>query len=430
MTSPARSLRVAYLAAGAGGMYCGSCMRDNRVAATLITQGRDVMLMPLYTPLRTDERDVSMQRVYYGGINAFLQQKLALFRHTPWFVDRLLDAPSLLRGVGKLAAKTDAKDLGALTVSVLQGRDGLQRKELKKLIVGLRGLKPDCVVLPNLMFAGVARDLKNALNVPVLCTLAGEDIFLDALPDPYRTNVDDLITEHAAAIDAFISPTQYFSRLCIERFKLDPGRVRHVPMGISIDDCDIASPGDGPVVIGYLARASPEKGLAILCNAFARVRDAGHDCRLRVAGYVEPADRAYYEQAQASISQAGHGEHVQFCGELDRKGKMDFLRSLHVLSVPAVYHEAKGFYVLEAMACGVPVVQPDIGSFRELVEPAQAGLLYDPTVEGALEESLISLIENKQLRAKMGQAGTRAVRERHTDQHMADGVWAIIEEVC
>ena len=52
-------MRVVYLIAGAGGMYCGSCLRDNRLAATLIKQGRDVVLVPLYTPIRTDEADVS-----------------------------------------------------------------------------------------------------------------------------------------------------------------------------------------------------------------------------------------------------------------------------------------------------------------------------------------------------------------------------------
>ena len=74
-------MRLAYIAAGAGGMYCGSCMHDNTLAAALMRRGVDVALIPTYTPLRTDEESVSLDRVFYGGINVFLQEKLGLFRH-------------------------------------------------------------------------------------------------------------------------------------------------------------------------------------------------------------------------------------------------------------------------------------------------------------------------------------------------------------
>ena len=147
-------MRIAHLAAGAGGMYCGSCMHDNRLAATLIGQGREVVLIPLYTPLRTDEIDVSEGRVYYGGINTYLQQVSAFFRHTPAVFDWLFDWPTLLRGVGKLASRTRPEDLGEMTLSVMRGEDGRQRKELEKLIDGLRTIKPDLIHLPNLLFIG------------------------------------------------------------------------------------------------------------------------------------------------------------------------------------------------------------------------------------------------------------------------------------
>jgi len=90
-------MRITYLTAGAAGMYCGTCLQDNTLAAALRARGCDVLLVPLYTPIRTDETDVSLDRVFYGGINVYLQQKSALFRHTPWLFDRLLDLPALLR---------------------------------------------------------------------------------------------------------------------------------------------------------------------------------------------------------------------------------------------------------------------------------------------------------------------------------------------
>src|SRR5207249_7617003 len=114
-----RPMRITYTTAGAAGMYCGSCMHDNTLAAALTRLGHDVLLVPTYTPIRTDEIDVSQKRVFFGGINVYLQQKLSLFRHTPWFLDRLLDAPRLLRWVSRFAVKTQAAELGELTISML-----------------------------------------------------------------------------------------------------------------------------------------------------------------------------------------------------------------------------------------------------------------------------------------------------------------------
>src|SRR5438105_4263237 len=115
-----QAMRIAYITAGAAGMFCGSCMRDNTLASALIAQGHDALLIPTYTPIRTDEADVSQTRVFFGGINVFLQQKFSLFRHTPWFLDRLLDFPGLLRWVSRSAVKTRAEQLGELTLSMLK----------------------------------------------------------------------------------------------------------------------------------------------------------------------------------------------------------------------------------------------------------------------------------------------------------------------
>ena len=98
-------MKIIYLAAGAAGMYCGTCLHDNTLAAALLSAGTDLLLVPTYTPIRTDEEDLSEKRVFFGGINVYLQQKLGLFRHTPWFLDRLLDAPPLLRWVSRFAAR-------------------------------------------------------------------------------------------------------------------------------------------------------------------------------------------------------------------------------------------------------------------------------------------------------------------------------------
>ena len=190
-------------------MYCGTCLRDNRLAAALRRQGRDFVLIPLYTPIRTDETDVSEREVSYGGISLYLQQEIRLFRSLPAVFDRLLSARWLLRIAGRLAGRTRPDQLGALTISVLQGGNGHQVNQLRRLIERLQEIGPTIIHLPNLMFVGVARDLKENLNATIFCSLAGEDVFLDALRQPYRQQALALIRDGAADVDAFVAPTRY-----------------------------------------------------------------------------------------------------------------------------------------------------------------------------------------------------------------------------
>jgi glycosyltransferase involved in cell wall biosynthesis len=423
-------VKVAYLAAGAGGMYCGSCMHDNRLAATLIEQGRDVVLIPLYTPLRTDEVNVSQRRVFYGGINVYLQQVAGLFRRTPWFLDRLLDGRALLRGVGWLASSTCPEALGALTLSVLKAEHGAQRKELEKLIAFLRRLSPDLVYLPNLMFVGLARQLKEDLGAPVLCGLAGEDIFLDRLPEPYRGDVFELIRRRAEDVDGFVALTQYYAGHAAEHFGLPVDRVHHIPMGIHVADfVGAATPPDGPFTIGYLARICPEKGLSELCEAFVDLRRMGRECRLRIAGYMGSADRPYLNGVVAAMRQAGFDDETFECvGEVNWQEKVRFLQSLHVLSVPTSYPESKGFYVLEALAAGVPVVLPSHGSFPELIEATRGGLLYPAGNSRALVDALAKLMDDSRLRCRLAVDGRDAVHAAFTAERMATQAWQLLQQ--
>src|SRR5689334_3414400 len=187
-------MRIAYITAGAAGMYCGSCMHDNTLATALIAQGHDALLIPTYTPIRTDEPDVSQHRVFFGGINVYLQQKLALFRHTPWFLDRLLDGPGLLRWVAGSAVKIDPEKVADLAISMLKGEHGNQRKEVAKLAGWLAAdVRPQLVNLTNVLLSGIVHEIKRELGVPVLGTLQGDDIFLEALPEPHRSRALDLI---------------------------------------------------------------------------------------------------------------------------------------------------------------------------------------------------------------------------------------------
>lgn len=424
-------MRVAYLIAGAGGMYCGSCLRDNRLAATLIEQGSDVLLLPLYTPIKTDEPSVSQSQVHFGGINVYLQQRLPLFRGTPRLFDRLLNMPFLLRWASGWAAKTTAQDLGSLSVGVLEGPNGPQRKELTKLVDGLRAIQPTVVHLPNLLFAGLAQTLREELGTAIFCTLSGEDIFIDGLPEPYRARVLELIQSAAPNVDAFVAPTRYYADEASSRFGLPAERIAYVPMGVRTSDFgEPAATNDNPFTIGYLARICPEKGLLELVRAFCKLRADGRGVRLRIAGYLSQGDRTYWHDIERMIEQQHASADVDFLGEVTRGQKIEMLRSLHVLSVPTVYPEPKGLYILEAMASGVPVVQPRHGAFEELVEATGGGRTYEMARPDALAQAIAELMDQPSLRAEMAKRGRKAVRESFTDEIMAREMWAVYERIA
>ena len=142
-------------------MYCGSCLRDNALASALLSRGHDVLLMPVYTPTRTDERNVSERHVFFGGISVYLEQHSSLFRHTPRFLDRLWDSDWALRLATSRQIPVDPKRLGEMTVSMLRGEQGLQRKEIRKLLEWLTTeARFDVVNLPYALLIGLAEPIK------------------------------------------------------------------------------------------------------------------------------------------------------------------------------------------------------------------------------------------------------------------------------
>jgi glycosyltransferase involved in cell wall biosynthesis len=409
-------MRIAYIAAGAAGMYCGTCLHDNSLAGALQRRGHDVALIPTYTPLKTDTDSIAIDRIFFGALNVYLQQKVGAFRHTPAAFDKLLDTPGLINRMAKLGASTDPAELGDLTWSVLKGEEGFQAKELEKLAAWLRDdFRPEIVHLTNSMFAGFARMLKRETGAPVVCSLQGEDLFLDQLREPWKTRVYEVLRERARDVDTFVVNSRWYGDMMAESLRIDPGRMHVVPLGLDLKGHGEpeARPADAPLTIGYLARVCPEKGLHVLVEAFRILAsERPGRVRLRVAGYLGERDRPFLQALESKIRAWGLGDAYDYAGEVDRDGKIRFLRSLDVLSVPTVYREPKGLPVLEALANGVPVVEPRHGAFPEMIEATGGGLLVDPDSSADLARGIAELLDDPARRAELGRRGREAVHAR------------------
>ncbi len=455
-----RPLKIAYLTAGAAGMICGSCLHDNTLARALIALGHDVQLIPLYTPIRTDEQDVSSDRVFYGGINMYLQQQVPLFRWLPKWLDRWLDQPRLIDWAAGRSVKIEPTEVADLTLSILRGREGFQRKEIERLADWLsRGQQPDVIVFSNILTAGCVPEIKRRMKVPVVVTLQGDDIFLRGLPEPHHTQALAEIRKLIGQIDGFIAHTRFYADHMAEYLGIPRERIEIVPLGI--DTRDFETPfanregargrgGEGekaeasssptlplspspplPPTIGYLARLDPAKGLHVLAEAFIRLRQLPdmHAARLRIAGWLGAPHRPYVDGIFGKLRSAGLGAAFEYVGEVDRRGKLDFLASIDVLSVPTTYREPKGLFVLEALAAGVPVVQPEHGAFPEVLAELGGGLLHRSEDPEHLAERLRELLQDAPLRNRLGKTGRTAVLAGRNHQSMAELTTAALRKI-
>lgn len=428
-------MKIIYLAAGAGGFYCGACARDVALARGLIRRGHDCLMLPLYTPLETDGPDPSAGRVFYGGISSYLEQKSKIFRRRWPLVDRLLDQPWLLRAVARRAIDTRPEDLGEMTVSVLRGAEGRQAKELRRLLEFLDSLgRPDVVNLSNAMLSAVAGPIKERFKVPVVSTLQGEEDFVNRLPGPQRDEAWRLLRSHAEKIDLFIAPSESYADEAAVMFGVPRTRLRVVRPGVDTDVYRPVAEGAGAARpsrrIGCVSRCSPNKGTDLLCEAFAAVesRQPGR-ASLALAGQVSAADRAWCEALRDGLARRGLAERVEFRGELELAEKVAFLQGLDVFAQPSRFAERRGMAALEALACGVPIVVPRSGIFPEMVELTGGGVVVEPENAAVLAEALGRLVADPAERDRLARAARAGVEKYFSADLMTEATLAVYSEI-
>ena len=414
----ASALRIAYITAGAAGTICGNCLQDNAVAAALKRSGHDVVLLPAYTPVLTDEHDVSDGRVVFGGVNLYLQGRYALFRASG-MLDRFLDHPRVLRWVSKFAVDTRPAKLGQMTRDMFLGESGPYRREMRKLIELLREIRPDIVHLTNSMLASMSGPIRRELEVPVVCSIQGEADFLAGLPEPFRESCYDLLRGHAVHVDTFVAPCADQVAAMAPVLGEESGRMETILPAISLDAVrERRRSTDDRFVIGFLARLTPQKGLHLLADAVERLRSKHPErtIELRVAGWRNSETAGFVEDLAREYGFEDHGY-------VSRSGKFEFLAGINAFSVPTTYRASKGLYVLEALGAGVPVIQPRIGVFPELIQASGGGLTCEPDDSADLAAKLELLMLDRDRAARLGAQGQQQVRERfHSDRMAAEAL--------
>jgi glycosyltransferase involved in cell wall biosynthesis len=421
-------MHIAIITAGGAGMFCGSCMHDNTWTRALLDAGCEATLLPTYTPIRVDEPDRSHQQLFLGGINIYLEQRLGLWRRIPRRLTRWLDSPTLINLATRLSTRYDARRLGDLTLAMLAGEHGPQRREIDELARYIaRELRPDCVIFSNALLVGVLHRLRHKFDGPVFCTLQGDDVFLDYLSDSHRERAIATVVDKSREFDAFLVHTAFYRDYMSGYLGVPADKFRLLPLSIDLTG-HTGQPGERngqPFTVGYFARIARPKGLHRLVEAFCRLHARRPEMRLRVGGYLGKPDRSYFREVRRLARSLGSA--FEYIGSpATHADKVAFYRSVDVLSVPTEFQEPKGLYVLEALANGVPVVQPRHGSFPELIAATGGGRLVEPGDPQELADVLEELADDPDLRYTLGAMGQVNVREHFAPAVLAEATLRLV----
>jgi glycosyltransferase involved in cell wall biosynthesis len=424
-------MKIVYIAPGTGGQfYCQNCMRDAGLVKALRALRHDVVLAPMYLPLAVDDpQPTGDAPVFYGAVNCYLKQKFSAFRRLPDWLQQALDSRPVLRFAARRSGTTDARGLEEMTISVLKGDDGNQREELERLLAWLKVEKPDVVHLSNALLLGLAPRIRRELGCALVCSLQDELPWIRTMEGGAVDTVRDLLTEKAQAVDAFMPVSAYYAGLMQPWLKCPDDALHVVHIGIDPDGYRMAERGRRELRLGFLSRTGPGQGLEALVDAFVllKKRPSMAGLRLAVTGGTPPQDRRFVRSLRKRLEHAGFLEHTEFIDDFGRERRQAFLAGLSVLSVPAPGGDAFGLCLVEALASGVPVVQPREGSAVEIVNESGGGVLCRPGSVADLAEALGALLSDSERRRELGEKGRRYVLNNLTNERLAVQVAAVYE---
>jgi glycosyltransferase involved in cell wall biosynthesis len=421
-------MKIVYLITGSGGsFYCGNCYRDMiYLRAIRKVPGTTASAIPLYLPPDKSNIETGLDKnVFFGAISMYLREKVPFLRNMPVFLDKLVDSGPMLKMAAARAGTTRTEGLEQMTLNMIRGENAFPEKELKRLVDYLvKDGKPDIIHLSNALIIGLARRIKKKLNVRVVCSLLNEDDWIDEMAEPYQTDAWKLISKEAPNVDAFLTPSEYYKELFISKTGISGKNFNVVPLGFDPGDLTTIVKRDLYPSIGYFCRINSQNGFDKLIDAFIQLKSE-HDMQgltLHVSGGYTGDDKPFIAEQIKKIKTAGLKSYIRFYPEFQGDSKYEFFSNIDVISVPVRKHDGYGLYILEANSAGVPVVQPETGAFREIIERTQGGITYSPDTIEKLTESLLKILKDNDLRTRLGKHGKENVLSELSLDKMSDGL--------
>jgi glycosyltransferase involved in cell wall biosynthesis len=426
-------MQIIHIVPGSGGsFYCGNCLRDSKYIRGLKDAGAEVIKIPMYLPIFADEHDLEEIPVFYGAISLYLKHAFPFLRKAPSWLDKILNSGPMLKFAARMAGSTNPKGLEDMTISMLLGEQGEQKKELDHLVDWIaENCKADVIHLSNALLLGLARRIKEKLDVKVVCTLQDEDVWVNAMDENFKIKTWALMKERAKDVDAFFAVSTYFANFMKPLLNIPEHKLFIHHIGVDPEDYTFISTKDRPLHIGYISRMCEANGLEVLIDAFILLKKDSkwNHVNLLLTGGSTGDDDQFIKNIKSKINKAGIEKNVIFHDNFEEDGRHEFLKKISLVSVPVLDGEAFGLYLLESMASGVPVVQPSLGAFPEIIKKSGGGIIYQPNTAKDLAGALLYLLNDPEKMSTISKLARDGVKQNFNINKQALKTMALYQKI-
>ncbi len=426
-------MNIIQIIPGSGGsFYCGNCLRDSKYFNALRAAGHQVTKIPMYLPLFADEHDISEVPIFYGAISLYLKQVYPIFRKAPKWMENLLNSKPMMKMAASMAGSTNAKGLEDMTLSMLLGEQGQQKEELEHMVNWIaEHCKPDIIHISNALLLGLAKRLKEKIGVPVLCSLQDEDVWIDPMQPHFQKKIWNLMHERAKDVDMLVSVSHFFAGVMKKRMNLSEDKVKTIHLGVDANDYQYLSTTGKPRNVGYISRMCHKDGFDIVVDAFINLKKKPgfEDVKLITTGGSTGDDAQFLKEQKLKLKNNNLLDHFEISPDFEGKSVNDFFKKVVMVSVPVRIGEAFGMYQLESMASGVPVVQPALGAFPEIIELSGGGVTYMPNSPEKLSETWAELLNNPEQLEKLSRDGYEGTKKKFNIHNHAAEIIGLYESL-
>jgi glycosyltransferase involved in cell wall biosynthesis len=419
-------MKILYIIPGSGdSFYCGNCFRDNLHASAMRKAGHDVIIMPIYLPLKQKSFRADTP-LFFPATTYYTAQKFFGKRKMPGWLEFIIGSDMMLDKASSMSGTTSAEGTEDMTLSMITGDDPAFARHINQLTDWIKNREtPDVIHLSSVLLTGIAKVLRQQLNIPIVCSVQDEEVWIDSLKDSHSGRAWRGISENIDYIDSFITTSEFYKNIARQKISgiknievIYPGVEREKYASVE----QIKFP-----TIGFFYRMNKINGLDILAEAFVKLKKLNviPNLKLKIGGGYTSIDKAFLKKVKKIL--APYGDDVQICDGYSPDDHADFYRSISVISVPLTFEEGVGLYLCEAFAAGRPAVEPATGSFPEIV--GEAGIIYQPNNSEALACALQKLLNDPNLYAKAAEKAKELSDTRYNDKVLAENLIKTYERI-
>ena len=409
-------MKILIIGPGAGdSFYCGNCFRDSLQASALIRAGHDVTILPLYLPAHHATEGVP---IFFPAVSYYIEQAMFKRGNMPQWVSKLASSKVFMNLAASMSGSTSASGMEGMTMSMITGADGAFKRNLSDMIAWIeKEGKPDIVHLSSSLLIGIAAPLKEAIGVPIVCSLQDEEVWIDSLKGEWAATAWEAITANAAAVDRFVTTSNYYKQIIDAKMpSLSPTVIYP---GINIEKYRSDTLPERPT-IGFFYRMNQLDGLDTLAEAFVMLKQRGTipNLTLRIGGGNTDSDKKFLSHIYDILRP--YMDDIIVEEEYSPVLHHRFYKNVTLVSVPLQFDEGVGIYICEAYATGRPVVEPRRGSFTEIV--GEGGVLYDEQTPAALAAALERVLTDQALYDSLRDKAKTMADERYSDRKCAEAL--------